>query len=355
MPFAPRPAAWILLLSLAPIASVIAETPPTPPAQPQRGPGGATYPHQSLRSWSQGEGADLCWVFEPDQPRPADAPVIVFLHGWAATNPSIYGGWIKHLVRRGNLVIYPRYQANARDRPDRVTPRALSAVGRALRRLRSGGGGVAPRESQFAITGHSVGGILTANLAALAADNGLPVPRAIMSIQPGISRRAGFWRGVPLENLARIPGECLVLVVVGDRDRVTGEADGRRIFRQSSAVPNSNKAYVRLVTDTHGSPPLLAGHMAPVAWSELGPMQSLKQSQGPVGRSFGSQLTLAYQQHSTDAMDYYGLWRRFDALCAAAFDRRHRDLALGPGPVQANMGKWSDGTPVTPAMVVDQP
>ncbi|MEZ4892408.1 MAG: hypothetical protein R2778_05270 [Saprospiraceae bacterium] len=54
--------------------------------------------------------ADGYWLFEPADPKPDSAEVVVFLHGYGAYNPMAYGKWIKHLVAKGNIVIYPRYQ-----------------------------------------------------------------------------------------------------------------------------------------------------------------------------------------------------------------------------------------------------
>ncbi|HLP06848.1 MAG TPA: hypothetical protein VK178_01690, partial [Opitutaceae bacterium] len=51
---------------------------------------------------------------------------------------------------------------------------------------------------------------------------------------------------------------------------------------------------------------------------------------------------------ATNALDYYGTWRLFDALCAAAFENKFREIALGGGAAQLDMGQWSDGTPVKP-------
>ena len=50
---------------------------------------------------------------------------------------------------------------------------------------------------------------------------------------------------------------------------------------------------------------------------------------------------------ATDALDYFGYWKWFDALLDAAFYDRNRHVALGDTPEQRFMGKWSDGTPVT--------
>ena len=59
-----------------------------------------------------GQGGKEYWIYEPDRPKPKTAPVVIFLHGWSGTNPLYYGAWIDHIVKRGNIVVFPRYQSN---------------------------------------------------------------------------------------------------------------------------------------------------------------------------------------------------------------------------------------------------
>ena len=82
----------------------------TGPEQPLAGPGGKAYLHQQVHFQDFASEADGYWLFEPIAPKPDSADVIVFLHGYGAIDPSIYGHWIRHLVLQGNIVIYPRYQ-----------------------------------------------------------------------------------------------------------------------------------------------------------------------------------------------------------------------------------------------------
>src|SRR6516164_3184156 len=63
-------------------------------------------PHGAVRRYEIGQGPRSYWLFEPEQPRPERAPVVVFLHGWFAVNPGFYGAWIDHLVRDGKIVIF---------------------------------------------------------------------------------------------------------------------------------------------------------------------------------------------------------------------------------------------------------
>ncbi|MBF2898540.1 alpha/beta hydrolase, partial [Pseudomonas aeruginosa] len=131
-------------------AATAAEPPtaPTPPTQPAEGPGGADYRHASVHQWHFGEGAREYWVFTPEQPVPGNAPLVIFLHGWSVMQPDLYRAWIDHIVRRGMVVVYPRYQ------PDLKTPNAdfldnaAGALGDALRRLQAGELGVRPRLNQ---------------------------------------------------------------------------------------------------------------------------------------------------------------------------------------------------------------
>lgn len=104
-----------LLLSIEPIISVSSQSigyadKPTPPLQPSDGPGGSNYSHQGVRESRYGWGNYQFWIFEPTDPVPASAPLIVFNHGWGAFYPYFYKAWVEHLVKRGNIVVYPRYQ-----------------------------------------------------------------------------------------------------------------------------------------------------------------------------------------------------------------------------------------------------
>jgi hypothetical protein len=56
-----------------------------------------------------------------------------------------------------------------------------------------------------------------------------------------------------------------------------------------------------------------------------------------------------------NALDYYGTWKLFDALCDAAFTGKNREYALGNTPQQRFMGLWSDGSPVKELIVTDKP
>lgn len=208
-----------------------------------------------------GQGTLQYWLYEPADPSPASAPVVVFNHGWSAVNPEVYGAWIEHIVRRGNVVIYPVYQDSLRTPPVDFATNAIAATKAALALLR-GTGHVKPELDKFAIVGHSAGGQLSATMAALAASSGLPKPRAVMCAEPGKSW--GAFR-IPIGNLSTIPHDTLLLAVSGDEDKIVADRDARKIIAGATRVPQTNKNLLILVSDQRGYPELVANHLAACA------------------------------------------------------------------------------------------
>jgi pimeloyl-ACP methyl ester carboxylesterase len=295
--------------------------PPTPPKQPPTGPGGSNYSHDGVRQTRYGWGDREFWIFEPTNPTPISAPLIVFNHGWSTFFPITYKAWIEHLVKRGNIVVYPRYQLGFIIGVRYATSNAILAVKKAITILQNGDH-VQPDLDKFAIVGHSLGGGITAEMAVLAEENGLPRPKAIMSVQPFIRN------DTMMKNFHDIPATTLLLVIVGENDTIAGNFSGKLIFSTSDQIPFDQKDFIIQRTDRYGSPALVADHYAPVCIPN---------------------------SSSVDAMDYYSTWKLFDALTDYAFYGTNHEFCLGNTPEQRFMGYWSDGTPVKELTVTDTP
>jgi len=294
-------------------------------------------PHLTVRRYEIGVGPRSYWLFEPDQPKPDRAPVVVFLHGWFAVNPGFYGAWIDHLVRHGRIVIFPRYQNDVDTLPQDFLPNTLAAIRDGLGALSIGVGHVRPDTTQFALIGHSAGGNLAAQIAALASDPhaDLPLPRALVVLMPGelIPSRQ--------PSLDRIPASTLLLVVVGEDDLVVGDLRGRQIFTEATSVPRAHKRFVLFRSDRHGYPPLIAEHTAPT-----GVNHRLDNGEGVfrlLQKSFGD----------VNALDRAGFWRMTDLTLDAAFAGKTLDDATRDLERFRHLGYWSDGRRVTPPVVGD--
>jgi len=315
----------VITILLASLSIDLQKQKPTQPKQPISGPGGADYKYSVVKVTSYGEGQNQYWIFEPDSNTKVSTPVIVFLHGWGAITPTFYSAWINHLVKKGNIVIYPRYQQDLTTPSNNFTPNSIKAVKEAITELQTGNH-VKPQLDKFAIVGHSVGGLLSVNMASLATSQGLPRPLAVFAVEPGKSRSSSDTSGPVLENLTQIPPSTLLVVMAGDQDNWVGDQDARNIISETIQIPQENKDFVMMDSDNHGYPPITADHFFPLSSSI---------------NFFGYNLTLL-----TNTQDYYGTWKLFDGLYDAAFYGLNRDYALGNTSQQRFMGFWSDGTPV---------
>jgi pimeloyl-ACP methyl ester carboxylesterase len=316
---------------------------PKAPGQPKTGPGGTgDYKHAKVKTSSVGKGGEKAWMLEPADPAPAKAPVIIFLHGWGTWGPVVYRQWSTHLVRRGNIVIHPKYQSSHATLPSKMTANAIAGVKLALAELKKKGR-VHPDETKVAVAGHSVGGVLAANLAAAAKKEGLPQPLAVMSLQPGDPKLSRFGKNLSkldleiktiLRDYSTIPKGTLMIVTVGDADPVVADDTAKLIWKGVRHLPAKDRDYITFRSDLRGSPKLKARHSLPSA---------------PTKNSL-----MDFTRASTDAHDYYGTWKLLDGLTDAAFYNKNRKYALGNTPEQRHMGKWSDGAPVKELEVLDK-
>lgn len=293
-------------------------------------------PHGAVRRFEIGQGPRSYWLFEPDRPRPDQAPVVVFLHGWFAVNPAFYGAWIDHLVRNGHVVIFPRYQNDIGTLPQDFLPNAMAAIHDAMGVLSQGAiHHVRADTSRFALIGHSAGANLAAQIAALSSDShaALPCPRAVVAIMPG--------EVLPIRKptLDRIPDTTLLVVAVGDEDIVVGDLRGRQIFLEASAIPASRKRFILYRSDRHGYPPLVAEHTAPT-----GTNPHLDNGEGilrPLQLSMGD----------INALDRAGFWRIGDITLQAGFHGRSLDDIPNLNGMIRHLGYWSDGRRVRSPIV----
>jgi len=287
-------------------------TKPVPPGQPKTGPGGSDYAHKGIRETQHGKGGGEFWIIEPERPSPAKAPLVIFLHGYSAMHPDSYRGWVNHLAKRGNIVVYPRYQEKLLTPATQYFPNVAASVRAALAVLGQSGH-VAPDLERVAVVGHSAGGVEAANYATRAGSEKLPVPKAAMLVQPGQGAERGF-KIIPLDEGEKFLAETHLLVVVGDIDRMVGTRCARTIWQETKQV--RDRSFVTMQSDDHGVPELLANHLSPVSWS----------------------------RDAIDALDWRGYWKMFDGLMDAAF--AGKDCT-----VDVDMGTWSDGVPVKPLKV----
>ncbi|HEY9070722.1 MAG TPA: alpha/beta hydrolase [Candidatus Ozemobacteraceae bacterium] len=346
------PVLLYLLLILAPLGAAV--TLPTGPEQPATGPGGKAYPHAGFRITQLGVSEERFVIYEPANPSPASAPLIVFLHGWLASDPGYYIGWIEHLCRRGNTVIFPFYQGSGAHLSE-YTANAVRSVKEALTVLYSGGH-AEPDRDRVALIGHECGGAIAMNIAASAKYFKLPRPGAVMVLHP--SRQGGLGANLNLDlyDLSGIRPGTLLLIAVGDEDGPSVQETARELFYAADAIPAADKNFLTYRSDIRGTPALVADSASVYTPREPRYERLIEQRRWEFIRlNRQTRLSRHIRCMGNDAMDWLGNFRLFDALCHAAWTGHDRDLVLGDGEAVRFMGIWSDGRRIDGPLATNRP
>ena len=309
---------------------------PAPPEQPLTGPGGYSYEHGSMISngpfWADGpfeKDNYKYYIYEPSDPKPTEAPVALFLHGWLAYDPNIYLGWIEHIVKKGYVVVWAQYDAGLTF-PRWFLHKTMVTWLDALQFLETERGHVRAEKDEFgriktAIMGHSTGGSLSAMLAARAADSAsvIPVPYAVVSVEPG-------WVGkMPDENFAEIDSDTKLILVVGEDDIIVRDSTAVAIWNDTPQISDVNRDFLLVQSDRYGWPRQIADHKFP---------------------------TTGGFRAKVDARDFYVTYKLSVAALNCAFRGTDCECALGDGSFeQVDMGQWSDGQPMKPMVWLEDP
>ena len=304
------------------------------PLQPECGPGSTDYLHQSVNFQDFAQEADGYWLFEPQSPQPDSAHVIVFFHGYGAYNPMAYGEWIRHLVRKGNIVIFPRYQESMfSPLPSGYADNAAIAIKNALKEL-SSGDHVRPKKGNLAFVGHSFGGAILSNLSVNYKAFGIPKPSVAMLCSPG----TGWVSMGTLDSYAEMPADMKLLVIVSENDKIVGDEFGLRVFNEAKNVKDKN--FIRQFRDAHGDEYISAEHNE---------VYCLLMDYDSGHRSPSAKRSMRISR--TNAIDYFGYWKWFDALLECSRNGNYCEYALGNTEDQKSLGCWSDGTTIKPVEV----
>jgi acetyl esterase/lipase len=231
---------------------------PAPAPAPARTPSRPDLPSDLDVSFA-GAGARGAWVLRRAGER--GDPVVVFLHGWTAVDPGVYGPWLAHLVRKGSTVVYPVYQAAPFLAPRVAFDGVVAGVRAALEEENL------PRED-WVVAGHSAGGAMSADYAVRAGALGLPPARGVFAAYPG--RRL---RGIPLRlpeaDPAGIPRDTRLVALYGTEDRTVGDTTAKRTIARADT---SDEELVRVddpATDDHLGPQRAGPVTRRVFWARL--------------------------------------------------------------------------------------
>jgi len=293
------------------------------PGQPAHGFGSNGPCHVKSRSFANPRhSGETVYVYQPAGSAAAatggacdgaERPMIVVAHGTSESDPTNFEGLITHLVTNGNVVVFPTHTQENSDKPSNYL---------AYRTVRDGMVAAVSRTpradvSRLGFWGHSFGGGMVPYLVQQAAVRGWGSAALWMSI---VAQADSQLVTKPGTRTVTVPPQTREMTVSMEDDQLADNRLGIDIF-ESLDLPYPQKVYVRLNSDAHGQPAIVADHTAPAGGNGSG----------------------------IDTIDY-ALWRYADILETCAVEHR----ACGTGILPA-LGTWSDGTPVTPALVAEHP
>ncbi|MGL5083581.1 MAG: alpha/beta hydrolase family protein [Microcoleaceae cyanobacterium] len=252
----------------------------------------------------------------------APVPVVFFAHAYGAIYPKFYGALIQHIVSQGYAVVFSPYQGRGADHstryqmlwagfeaavqkyPDRLDLNRVGFMGHSY------GGGAVPAMAYRALVerGWGTQGSFLFIMA----------PYYSFEIQP--------------EQLQRLPAQTKLLMQVYEEEQINDHRIAIALFNQFNLAA-SEKDYVVVRSDQNADCTLIANHETPA--------------------SSGLWTTL-----EVNGLDYYGVYRLFDALADYTFQGSPggKAVALGDGSDQQTyMGTWPNGVEVKRLIVNPTP
>jgi len=305
--------------------AALAETFVGQPDPPESGPGSTKHPthHAATVSGSSAHPGDYV-LYEPDKPKSTSAPVVVFLHGaQLSDHRPDYEPLIGNLVKnQGYVVLYAEEGTNDAANYARSARAAIRAGLTELARP----GHVHYDQTHFGIVGFSLGGMVAMRLAADPRGD-FPAPRIVVLHDPA-GRQTEAITGVALTKDAlrgMAAGTRLLIIQAESSARQSNSASPDAWNNAPSGVKTSDKSWLRVPSDDHGTFPMESKH---------------ESSTAPV-----------------DAVDWWGYWRPTEGALVQGFTGKapsgYSAFCNATSPACASvhdMGTWQDGVPVRPML-----
>lgn len=215
------------------------------------------YIYEDVVWEDHGEKPNGFHLFYPGGKINQDLKIVFFVHGYGAINPMIFGKWIKHLVKQGSVVIYPRYQRNlVLPRPPRFSRYASKGYHAAMDRLALIEG-MRIAEDDIYYTGHSYGGVIITEIADNLKKYKMPAPKGILSSEPG----TGPFTGGIKQNYDGIPTDTKLVIISGSRDWTVQDYFAKYLFQNLSHI--EDLSYFLQEPETFDSVRISASHYEP--------------------------------------------------------------------------------------------
>lgn len=251
-------------------------------------------------------------------------PVIFFLKGMGVSDKGVYEHILTHIASKGFCAVMPDYKLASFPYQRRTYKKLFSELIHAVNMSSS-----LIDTSRIGFVGHSFGAAAIPALTWKCLNNRKWGSRgAFMFIMA-----PHFVFEITQNQLEQFPEHVKLIMQVYEEDDCNDHRIAEDIFRTIN-ISAGEKDFMILLSDSNtvSGYKLTADHAVPY---------SRHDSEGEV-----------------DGMDYYGIYRIFDALAHYTFTQSQeaKEIALGNGSIkQRYMGTWPDNRPVKEPLVSDNP
>ncbi len=318
------------------------------PVQDIAGPGGRDYQHGSLKTWESGIiPHDRYIVFEPSDPTPTKAGIVLFIHDLTTPSPHFYMGQIRHLCRKGWIVLFPYYQGT--DQPTNhymfnIIRSTKDFLQRAFERNQ-----IQVDHTKFVIYGHGAGGVLAADVAGTYDYFGLPLPKVLLITMPSRTY-------IKLLNLRGVSRETRLAVITGDRVPDDDVLVARDIFYTTNRVRTYNKIFITVQSDYYGYPPLIGDRNSALSLEYPPNERFIINTRNEYIHAYKSKHLAPYlRAKDIENFDWRVDFRVLDMLIIAAFNLNTDLRPMKKSEELRSMGYWSNGKKVKPLIITDRP
>jgi hypothetical protein len=213
------------------------------------GGGGAAVSTRPTVEGLHTQNAKGAWIF-----RPAGTPkrLVIFFHGQGGeteATPANHRPWIDHLVEKGAVVVYPRYE--------QVYSPAILAP--AVDGVRQASGRLDLKGLPVLALGYSRGAALAVEYAAVAARQRVPVPDAVESVNP-----VPYGETAHVVDLSPLRPRTVLAVIVSEKDPHASDGAGLLFQRLRQGGFPGNQIELNIAR-SHGG--FTADHLAPLSSS----------------------------------------------------------------------------------------
>jgi predicted alpha/beta hydrolase family esterase len=206
-----------------------------------------------------GKASNKYWIIIPETKQPLNQNIVVFLHGYGASNPACYGGWIDEIIKANYIVLFPKFQSGTwLPKTNKFEKRVDKTIELSIDYLKNAFGFDKP---DLIFVSHSIGGVISANLADIYGKTSEHKVSGLLLVQPG---HKAFRLGSK-ETYENINSNTKIVCVTGNKDKVASNNFTQLILSTTSQISYEHKLWINQFEYQLGESEIGSSHSEPIS------------------------------------------------------------------------------------------